>query len=68
MSNPTNIHQPGLDARVFVKTGLALICLAGVFGIIVAIIYAQIDNVSVEVGSLSTGLSMITNRVSGHHG
>jgi hypothetical protein len=64
MSDSATNHQPGLDARVLVKIGLALIaCLAAVLGVVVAAIYAQIGNVKVEVGSVRTGLSAINARL-----
>jgi hypothetical protein len=64
MSDSATNHQPGLDARVLVKIGLALIaCLAAVLGVVVAAIYAQVGNVRVEVGSVRTGLSAINARL-----
>jgi hypothetical protein len=64
MSDPSTIHQPGLDARVLVKIGLAITaCLAAVLGVAVAVIYAQIGNARVEVGSVKTGLSAINDRL-----
>lgn len=64
MSDPTTLHQPGLDARVLVKIGLAIIvCLAAVLGVSVAAIFGQIGNARVEVGSVWTGLSAINDRL-----
>jgi hypothetical protein len=64
MSDPTTLHQPGLDARVLVKIGLAIIaCLAAVLGVAVAAIFGQIGNARVEVGSVWTGLSAINDRL-----
>ena len=64
MSDPTTLHPPGLDARVLVKIGLAIIaCLAAVLGVAVAAIFGQIGNARVEVGSVWTGLSAINDRL-----
>jgi hypothetical protein len=64
MSDPTTLHQPGLDARVLVKIGLAIIaCLAAVLGVSVAAIFGQIGNARVEVESVWTGLSAINDRL-----
>jgi hypothetical protein len=64
MSDPRTLHQPGLDARVLVKIGLAIIvCLAAVLGVVIASIYARIGNVRVEVASVRTGLSAINDRL-----
>jgi hypothetical protein len=64
MSDPATLRQPGLDARVLVKIGLAIIaCLAAVLGVAVAAIFGQIGNARVEVGSVWTGLSAINDRL-----
>jgi uncharacterized membrane protein len=64
MSDTTTLRQPGLDARVLVKIGLAIIaCLAAVLGVAVAAIFGQIGNARVEVGSVWTGLSAVNDRL-----
>jgi hypothetical protein len=64
MSDPTTPHQSGLDARVLVKIGLAIIaCLVTVLVVAVAAIFGQIGDARLEVGSVKTGLSAINDRL-----
>ncbi len=64
MSDPTAIHQPGLDARVLVKIGLAIItCLSLILGVAVAVIFGQITNARVELGFVETSLSALSDRL-----
>jgi hypothetical protein len=49
MSDPTTFHQPGLDARVLVKIGLAIVaCLVTVLGVAVAAIFGRIGDARVD--------------------
>ena len=64
MSDSRNTRQPGLDARVLVKIGLAVIaCLAVILGVAIAAIFGQITNARVEVASVRTSLSALIDRL-----
>ena len=64
MSDSRNTRQPGLDARVLVKIGLAMIaCLAVILGVAIAAIFGQITNARVEVASVRTSLSALIDRL-----
>jgi hypothetical protein len=64
MSDLRNTRQPGLDARVLVKIGLAVIaCLAVILGVAVAVIFGQIANARVEVATVRTSLSALIERL-----
>jgi len=64
MSDLRNTRQPGLDARVLVKIGLAVLaCLAVILGVAVAVIFGQITNARVEVATVRTSLSALIERL-----
>lgn len=64
MSDFRNVHQPGLDARVLVKIGLAIIaCLAMILGVAAAVILGQTTNARDEVASVRTSLSALNDRL-----